>query len=35
MFGVNSRTIFLKMFEIPEDNQDAEWENKKDEYVEK
>lgn len=25
----------LKMFEIPEDNQDTEWENKKDEYLEK
>ncbi|MFC7773901.1 hypothetical protein [Flavobacterium sp. GCM10027622] len=25
----------LKMFEIPEDNQDAEWKNKKDEYLEK
>lgn len=25
----------LKMFEIPEDNQDAEWENKKEEYLEK
>ncbi|MNF93810.1 hypothetical protein D3C87_1518300 [compost metagenome] len=25
----------LEMFEIPEDNQDIEWENKKDEYLEK
>ena len=25
----------LKMFEIPEDNQDKEWEHKKDEYLEK
>lgn len=25
----------LKMFEIPEDNQDTEWENKKDGYLEK
>lgn len=25
----------LKMFEIPEDNQDIEWENKKDDYLEK
>ena len=25
----------LKMFEIPEQNQDEEWENKKDEYLEK
>lgn len=25
----------LKMFEIVEDNQDTEWENKKDEYLEK
>ncbi|MCD0472474.1 hypothetical protein [Flavobacterium sp. JAS] len=26
---------FLNMFEIPEDNQNTEWENKKDEYLEK
>jgi hypothetical protein len=25
----------LKMFEIPKDNRDTEWENKKDEYLEK
>ncbi|WP_431241402.1 hypothetical protein ACQ9BO_15045 [Flavobacterium sp. P21] len=25
----------LEMFEIPQDNQDIEWENKKDEYLEK
>ena len=25
----------LKMFDIPEDNQDTEWENQKDEYLEK
>ncbi|GAA6767038.1 hypothetical protein AAFH68_29860 [Flavobacterium sp. CGRL1] len=31
----NEIDIILEMFETPEDNQDTEWENKKDEYLEK
>ncbi|MCC9064815.1 hypothetical protein [Flavobacterium piscisymbiosum] len=31
----NEIDTILKMFEIPENNQDTEWENKKDEYLDK